>query len=133
MFALKVVIAAVFAVACNALALGDHSELITILVSLVTSLTEYAAELVERKPGGVACSFGQPINATTITLDNGAQVQSWGCKQSVAEKVKHAQDATDFKIGTYDSRGLSVEETSLTKRQYNACGINCTTYCKSPA
>ena len=78
----------------------------------------------------VKCSFGEPFNITTISLDNGAQVQSWGCTMSAAEIAAHPEKGEDdFKLGTYDTRGLSVPETSLTKRQYNACGISCTTYC----
>ena len=73
------------------------------------------------------------MNATTITLDNGAKVQSWGCEQSAVEKAQFAKEASDFKLGTYDTTGLSVSETSLTKRQYNACGVSCTAYCKGPA
>jgi len=62
-------------------------------------------------------------------------VQSWDCEQSAADKAQFAKEssANDFKLGTYDTTGLSVTETSLTKRQYNACGVSCTTYCKGPA
>ena len=81
------------------------------------------------KPHSIACGIGQPINATTITLSNGAKLQSWGCAQSVTVKAQFAQDSSDFKLGTYDTTGHSVSETSLTTRQYNACGVNCTTYC----
>ena len=81
------------------------------------------------------CSFGQPINSTTFTLSNGAKVLSWGCEQSAAETADRGQDENDFKLGTYDARGLSesVSENTLTKRQYDACGVSCTTYCKGPA
>jgi len=78
----------------------------------------------------VKCSFGEPFNITTISLDNGTQVQSWGCTMSAAEIAAHKEQSEDsFKLGTYDTQGLSVTETLLTKRQDKACGINCTTYC----
>jgi len=78
----------------------------------------------------IKCKFGEPFNITTISLDNGAQVKSWECNMSAAEIAAYKQrDEDDLKLGTYDTRGLSVTETSLTKRQYNACGINCIARC----
>jgi len=78
----------------------------------------------------IKCKFGEPINVTTVSLDNGAQVKSWECNMSAAEIAAYKQrDEDSFKLGTYDTRGLSVTETSLTKRQDRGCGINCTTYC----
>jgi len=81
------------------------------------------------KTRDVKCSYGEPFDVTTVVLDNGAEVQGWGCKLSPTELAAHEQSEDDFKLGTYDTRGISVRETSLTKRQFNACGINCTTYC----
>jgi len=52
---------------------------------------------------------------------------------SEEEIAAEIQREDTFKVGTYDTRGLSAPESSLTKRQINACGINCTTYCKTPA
>lgn len=90
-----------------------------------------AASVVEAR--GITCDFGEPFNVTTVTLDNGIDVKRWGCKLDPAAEVEHAHHEDDFKIGTYDSRDMSVPDTSLTKRQYNACGISCTTYCVAPA
>jgi len=91
-------------------------------------LTVDTAQALESR--SIKCDFGEPSNITTLVLDNGVEVQGWTCKMSPAELAAHAkQSEDDFKLGTYDTRGLSVPETSLTKRQYNACGISCTTYC----
>jgi len=130
MFALKIFIAAVVASTCNALALDKG--MFTFSRSPNAIINDVFNQAAETR--AIKCSFGEPFNITTITLDNGAQVKSWGCNMSAAEIAAHKEQSEDsFKLGTYDSRGLSVTETSLTKRQYNACGINCTARCYSGA
>jgi len=124
MFAFKIFIASTIALSCNALALDnsafafprDHTQL----------LKTHIAQVLKSRD--IKCKFGEPFKVTNTVLDSGAEVQRWSCKLSPEElAAAHEQNEDDFKL--YDTRGLSVPETSLSKRQHNACGFNCPTYC----
>ncbi|KAH7101792.1 hypothetical protein BKA62DRAFT_757098 [Auriculariales sp. MPI-PUGE-AT-0066] len=108
MFALRALLLIVSAAACTALVIGQDVGVL--------------------EARGIKCAEGAPANVSTITLDNGAVVDTWACKTSAAE-IKAAKEEEAFALEKLDARGVSISETTLTKRGYNACGIYCPTYC----